>query len=216
MNPSYVLLVALLVAAAAAIYGTYLYMLDKAKDFHTEDVAAAIKALLDLEPGQSKTAHVAIPHGTTLKICSDKECRCGAPTCIVVTGPTTATVIRTTAEVIIQPSNYVLPAGTYIIKARAEPPDLEKTTICRVSYQFVADVQNVLSNTCGQAVQNVMDQLKNLPVARFLEDNLDVSLQDILMNLGINNPCDRIEDVPKAIYQYACIRKKIYIEVIPT
>jgi hypothetical protein len=85
-----------------------------------------------------------------------------------------------------------------------------------VSYQLVADVQNVLSNTCGQAVQNVMDQLKNLPVARFLEDNLDISLQDILMNLGINNPCDRIEDVPKAIYQYACIRKKIFIEVIPT
>jgi len=221
MNPSYVLLVALLVAATAAIYGTYLYMLDKAKDFHTEDVAAAIKALLDLEPGQSKTAHVAIPHSTTLKICPDKECRCGAPTCIAVTGPTTATVIGTTAEIIIQPSKtpqteYVLPAGTYIIKARAEPPDLEKTTICRVSYQLVADVQNVLSNTCGQAVQNVIDQLKNLPVARFLEDNLNISLQDILTNLGINNPCDRIEDVPKAIYQYACIRKKIFIEVTPT
>jgi len=216
MNPSYVLLVALLVAATAAIYGTYLYMLDKAKDFHTEDVAAAVKALLDLEPGQSKTAHVAIPHGTTLKICPDKECRCGAPTCIAVTGPTTATVIGTTAEVIIQPSEtpqteYVLPAGTYIIKARAEPPDLEKITMCRVAYQAVVDAQKLISEGCSAIVDEVINQLSNIASA-----SPDIS--SLLQNLREQGYalCEKGEDVPKFIYGYFCIKKKIYLEVTPT
>ncbi len=216
MNLSYVLLVALLVAATAAIYGTYLYMLDKAKDFHTEDVAAAVKALLDLEPGQSKTAHVAIPHGTTLKICPDKECRCGAPTCIAVTGPTTATVIGTTAEVIIQPSKtpqteYVLPAGTYIIKARAEPPDLEKITMCRVAYQAVVDAQKLISEGCSAVVDEIINQLSNIASA-------SPEISSLLQNLGEQGYalCEKGEDVPKFIYGYFCIKKKIYLEVTPT
>ena len=210
MNPSYVLLVALLVAAAAAIYGTYLYMLDKAKDFHTEDVAAAVKALLDLEPGQSKTAHVAIPHGTTLKICPDKECRCGAPTCIAVTGPTTATVIGTTAEVIIQPSNTpqtVLPAGTYIIKAHAEPPDLEKITMCRVAYQAVVDAQKLISKGCNAVVDEIINQLSNIASASPEISNLREQGYAL---------CEKGEDVPKFIYGYFCTKKKIYLEVTPT
>jgi hypothetical protein len=216
MNPSYVLLVALLVAATAAIYGTYLYMLDKAKDFHTEDVAAAVKALLDLEPGQSKTAHVAIPHGTTLKICPDKECRCGAPTCIAVTGPTTATVIGTTAEVIIQPSKtpqteYVLPAGTYIIKARAEPPGLEKITMCRVAYQAVVDAQKLISEGCSAVVDEIINQLSNIASA-------SPEISSLLQNLREQGYalCEKGEDVPKFIYGYFCIKKKIYLEVTPT
>jgi len=216
MNPSYVLLVALLVAATAAIYGTYLYMLDKAKDFHTEDVAAAVKALLDLEPGQSKTAHVAIPHGTTLKICPDKECHCGAPTCIVVTGPTTATVIGTTAEVIIQPgktpqTEYVLPAGTYIIKARAEPPDLEKITMCRVAYQAVVDAQKLISKGCNAAVDEIINQLSNIASASPDTFSLLQNLREQGYAL-----CEKGEDVPKFIYGYFCIKKKIYLEVTPT
>jgi hypothetical protein len=216
MNPSYVLLVALLVATTAAIYGTYLYMLDRAKDFHTEDVAAAVKALLDIEPGQSKTAHVAIPHGTTLKICPDDECRCGAPTCIAVTGPTTATVIGTTAEVIIQPSktpqtDYVLPAGTYIIKARAEPPDLEKITMCRVAYQAVVDAQKLISKGCNAAVDEIINRIKNIVSA-----SPDIS--SLLQNLREQGYalCEKEEDVPKFIYGYFCIKKKIYLEVTPT
>ncbi len=221
MNLSYVLLVALLVAATAAIYGTYLYMLDKAKDFHTEDVAAAVKALLDLEPGQSKTAHVAIPHGTTLKICPDKECRCGAPTCIAVTGPTTATVIGTTAEVIIQPSKtpqteYVLPAGTYIIKARAEPPDLEKITMCRVAYQAVIDAQKLISKGCNAAVDEIINRIKNIVSASpEISSWLDSRLLQNLREQGYAQ-CERGEDVPKFIYGYFCIKKKIYLEVTPT
>jgi hypothetical protein len=219
MNPSYVLLVALLVAATAAIYGTYLYMLDKAKDFHTEDVAAAIKALLDLEPGQSKTAHVAIPHGTTLKICPDKECRCGAPTCIAVTGPTTATVIGTTAEVIIQPSKTpqtVLPAGTYIIKARAEPPDLEKITMCRVAYQAVVDAQKLITKGCNAAVDETINRIKNIASASpGISSWLDTSLLQNLREQGYAL-CEKGEDVPKFIYGYFCIKKKIYLEVTPT
>jgi hypothetical protein len=216
MNPSYVLLVALLVAATAAIYGTYLHMLDKAKDFHTEDVAAAVKALLDLEPGQSKTAHVAIPHGTTLKICPDKECRCGAPTCIVATGPTTATVIGTTAEVIIQPSKtpqteYVLPAGTYIIKARAEPPDLEKITMCRVAYQAVVDAQNLISKGCNAVVDQIINQLSNIASG-------SPEISSLLQNLREQGyaQCEKGEDAPKFIYGYFCVKKKIYLEVTPT
>jgi hypothetical protein len=216
MNPSYVLLVALLVAATAAIYGTYLYMLDKAKDFHTEDVAAAVKALLDLEPGQSKTAHVAIPHGTTLKICPDKECHCGAPTCIAVTGPTTATVIGTTAEVIIQPSKtlqteYVLPAGTYIIKTRAEPPDLEKITMCRVAYQAVVDAQKLITKGCNAAVDEIINRIKNIVSA-------SPEISSLLQNLREQGyaQCEKGEDVPKFIYSYFCIKKKIYLEVTPT
>jgi hypothetical protein len=216
MNPSYVLLVALLVAATAAIYGTYLYMLDKAKDFHTEDVAAAVKALLDLEPGQSKTAHVAIPHGTTLKICPDKECHCGAPTCIAVTGPTTATVIGTTAEVIIQPSKtlqteYVLPAGTYIIKARAEPPDLENITMCRVAYQAVVDAQKLITKGCNAAVDEIINRIKNIVSA-------SPEISSLLQNLREQGyaQCEKGEDVPKFIYSYFCIKKKIYLEVTPT
>jgi hypothetical protein len=216
MNPSYVLLVALLVAATAAIYGTYLYMLDKAKDFHTEDVATAVKALLDLEPGQSKTAHVAIPHGTTLKICPDKECRCGAPTCIAVTGPTTATVIGTTAEVIIQPSKYVLPAGTYIIKARAEPPDLEKITMCRVAYQAVIDAQKLISKGCNAVVDEIINRIKNIVSASpGISSWLDTSLLQNLREQGYAL-CEKGEDVPKFIYGYFCIKKKIYLEVTPT
>ncbi len=221
MNLSYVLLVALLVAATAAIYGTYLYMLDKAKDFHTEDVAAAVKALLDLEPGQSKTAHVAIPHGTTLKICPDKECRCGAPTCIAVTGPTTATVIGTTAEVIIQPSKtpqteYVLPAGTYIIKARAEPPDLEKITMCRVAYQAVVDAQKLITKGCNAVVDETINRIKNIASASpGISSWLDSSLLQNLREQGYAL-CEKGEDVPKFIYGYFCIKKKIYLEVTPT
>jgi hypothetical protein len=221
MNPSYVLLVALLVAATAAIYGTYLYMLDKAKDFHTEDVAAAVKALLDLEPGQSKTAHVAIPHGTTLKICPDKECRCGAPTCIAVTGPTTATVIGTTAEVIIQPSKtpqteYVLPTGTYIIKARAEPPDLEKIIMCRVAYQAVVDAQKLITKGCNAAVDEIINRIKNIASAsQDISSWLDSSLLQNLREQGYAL-CEKGEDVPKFIYGYFCIKKKIYLEVTPT
>jgi hypothetical protein len=214
MNPSYVLLVALLVAATAAIYGTYLYMLDKAKDFHTEDVAAAVKALLDLEPGQSKTAHVAIPHGTTLKICPDKECHCGAPTCIAVTGPTTATVIGTTAEVIIQPSK--IPAGTYIIKARAEPPDLEKITMCRVAYQAVVDAQKLITKGCNAAVDEIINRIKNIASASpEISSWLDSSLLQNLREQGYAL-CEKGEDVPKFIYGYFCIKKKIYLEVMPT
>jgi len=196
MNPSYVLLAALLVAATAAIYGTYLYMLDKAKDFHTEDVAAAVKALLDLEPGQSKTAHVAIPHGTTLKICPDKECHCGAPTCIAVTGPTTASVIGTTAEVIIQPgktpqTEYVLPAGTYIIKAHAEPPDLEKITICRVAYQAVVDAQKLISKGCNAAVNEIINRIENIAsTSPEISSWLDSSL---LQNLNRSARCVKKE-----------------------
>jgi hypothetical protein len=216
MNPSYVLLVALLVAATAAIYGTYLYMLDKAKDFHTEDVAAAVKALLDLEPGQSKTAHVAIPHGTTLKICPDKECHCGAPTCIAVTGPTTATVIGTTAEVITPQTEYVLPAGTYIIKARAEPPDLEKITMCRVAYQAVVDAQKLISKGCNAAVDEIINQLSNIASASpEISSWLDSSLLQNLREQGYAL-CKKGEDVPKFIYGYFCIKKKIYLEVTPT
>jgi hypothetical protein len=221
MNPSYVLLVALLVAAAAAIYGTYLYMLDKAKDFHTEDVAAAVKALLDLEPGQSKTAHVAIPHGTTLKICPDRECHCGAPTCIVVTGPTTATVIGTTAEVIIQPSKtpqteYVLPAGTYIIMARAEPPDREKITMCRVAYQAVVDAQKLISKGCSAVVDEIINRIKNLASASpDISSWLDSSLLQNLREQGYEL-CEKGEDVPKFIYGYFCVKKKIYLEVTTT
>jgi hypothetical protein len=221
MNPSYVLLVALLVAATAAIYGTYLYMLDKAKDFHTEDVAAAVKALLDLEPGQSKTAHVAIPHGTTLKICPDKECHCGAPTCIVVTGPTSATVIGTTAEVIIQPSKtpqteYVLPAGMYIIKARAEPPDLEKITMCRVAYQAVVDVQNLISNGCSAVVDEIINRIRDIASASpDISSWLDSSVLQNLREQGYVQ-CEKGEDVPKFIYGYFCIKKKLYLEVTPT
>jgi hypothetical protein len=221
MNPSYVLLVALLVAATAAIYGTYLYMLDKAKDFHREDVAAAVKALLDLEPGQSKTAHVAIPHGTTLKICSDNECRCGAPTCIVVTGPTTATVIGTTAEVIIQPgktpqTEYVLPAGTYIIKARAEPPDLENITMCRVAYQAVVDAQKLIIKGCNAVVDEIINRLSNIASASpVISSWLDSSLLQNLREQGYAQ-CEKGEDVPKFIYGYFCIKKKIYLEVTPT
>jgi len=216
MNTSYVLLVALLVAAIAAIYGTYLYMLDKAKDFHTEDVATAVKVLLDLEPGQSKTAHVAIPHGTTLKICPDKECRCGAPTCIAVIGPTTAAVIGTTAEVIIQPGNtpptdYVLPAGTYIIKARAELPDLEKITMCRVAYQAVVDAKKLISEGCNAAVDEIINRIKNITSA-----SPDIS--SLLQNLREQGYalCEKGEDVPKFIYGYFCVKKKIYLEVTPT
>jgi hypothetical protein len=221
MNPSYVLLVALLVAATAAIYGTYLYMLDKAKDIHTEDVAAAVKVLLDLEPGQSKTVHVAIPHGTTLKICPDKECRCGAPTCIAVTGPTTATVIGTTAEVIIQPSKtpqteYVLPAGTYIIKARAEPPDLEKITMCRVAYQAVVDVQKLISKSCSAVVDEIINRLSNIASASPDTSSwLDPSLLQSLRVQGYAL-CEKGEDVPKFIYGYFCIKKKIFLEITPT
>jgi hypothetical protein len=221
MNPSYVLLVALLVAAAAAIYGTYLYMLDKAKDFHTEDVAAAVKALLDLEPGQSKTAHVAIPHDTTLKICPDKECRCGAPTCIAVTSPTTAAVIGTTAEVIIQPgktpqTEYVLPAGTYIIKAHAELPDLEKITICRVAYQAVVDAQKLISNGCNAAVDEIINRLSNITSAfPDISSWLDPSLLENLKEQGYAL-CEKEGDVPKFIYGYFCVKKKIYLEVTPT
>jgi len=218
MNPSYVLLAALLVAATAAIYGTYLYMLDKAKDFHTEDVAAAVKALLDLEPGQSKTAHVAIPHGTTLKICPDKECHCGAPTCIAVTGPTTATVIGTTAEVIIQPSKtpqteYVLPAGTYIIKAHAEPPDLEKITICRVAYQAVVDAQKLISKGCNAAVNEIINRIENIAST---SPEISSWLDSSLLQKQVSALCEKGEDVPKFIYGYFCIKKKIYLEVTPT
>ena len=222
MNPSYVLLVALLVAATAAIYGTYLYMLDKAKDFHTEDVAAAaVKALLDLEPGQSKTAHVAIPHDTTLKICPDKECHCGAPTCIVAAGPTTATVIGTTAEVIIQPGDtpqteYVLPAGTYIIKARAELPDLEKITICRVAYQAVVDAQKLITKGCNAAVDEIINRLSNITSAfPDISSWLDPSLLENLREQGYAL-CEKGGDVPKFIYGYFCVKKKIYLEVTPT
>jgi hypothetical protein len=221
MNPSYVLLVALLVAATAAVYGTYLYMLDKAKDFHTEDVAAAVKVLLDLEPGQSKTAHVAIPHGTTLKTCPDKECRCGAPICIAVIGPTTATVIGTTAEVIIQPGNiptteYVLPAGTYIIKARAELPDLEKITMCRVAYQAVVDAQKLISKGCRAVVDEIINRLSNIASASpDISSWLDPSLLQNLREQGYAL-CEKGEDVPKFIYGYFCIKKKIYLEVTPT
>jgi hypothetical protein len=222
MNPSYVLLVALLVAATAAIYGTYLYMLDKAKDFHTEDVAAAAaKALLDLEPGQSKTAHVAIPHDTTLKICPDKECHCGAPTCIAVTGPTTATVIGTTAEVIIQPGNttqteYVLPAGTYIIKAHAELPDLEKITICRVAYQAVVDAQKLISAGCHAVVDEIIKRLSNITSAfPDISSWLDPSLLENLKQQAYAL-CEKGEDIPKFIYGYFCVKKKIYLEVTPT
>jgi len=222
MNPSYVLLVALLVAATAAIYGTYLYMLDKAKDFHTEDVAAAaVKALLDLEPGQSKTAHVAIPHDTTLKICPDKECHCGAPTCIVAAGPTTATVIGTTAEVIIQPGDtpqteYVLPAGTYIIKARAELPDLEKITICRVAYQAVVDAQKLISGGCRAVVDEIINRLSNITSAfPDISSWLDPSLLENLREQGYAL-CEKGGDVPKFIYGYFCVKKKIYLEVTPT
>ena len=216
MNPSYVLLAALLIAATAAIYGTYLYMLDKAKDFHTEDVAAAVKALLDLEPGQSKTAHVAIPHGTTLKICPDKECHCGAPTCIAATGPTTATVIGTTAEVIIQPGNtpqteYVLPAGTYVIKARAEPPDLEKITMCRVAYQAVVDTQKLIPEGCNAVVNEIINRIENIA-------STSPEISSLLQNLKEQAYalCEKGEDVPKFIYGYFCIKKKIYLEVTPT
>jgi hypothetical protein len=221
MNPSYVLLVALLVAATAAIYGTYLYMLDKAKDIHTEDVAAAVKVLLDLEPGQSKTVHVAIPHGTTLKICPDKECRCGAPTCIAVTGPTTATVIGTTAEVIIQPSKtpqteYVLPAGTYIIKACAEPPDLEKITMCRVAYQAVVDVQKLISKSCSALVDEIINQIMDIASASPDTSSwLDPSLLQSLRVQGYAL-CEKGEDVPRFIYGYFCIKKKIFLEITPT
>ncbi len=221
MNPSYVLLVALLVAATAAIYGTYLYMLDKAKDFHTEDVATAVKVLLDLEPGQSKTAHVAIPHGTTLKICPDKECRCGAPICIAVIGPTTAAVIGTTAEVIIQPGNippteYVLPAGTYIIKARAEPPDLEKITMCRVAYQAVVDVQKLISKSCSAVVDEIINQIRNIASASADTSSwLDPSMLQSLRVQGYAL-CEKGEDVPKFIYGYFCIKKKIFLEITPT
>ncbi len=217
MNPSYVFLVALLVAATAAIYGTYLYMLDKAKDFHTEDIAAAIKTLLDIEPGQTKTAHVAIPHGTTIKICPDKECRCGAPTCIVITGPTTTATIPTTAKVILPTqTGYVIPAGTYIIKARAEPPDLDKITTCRIAYQAVADIRNLLTNACQQTVHDVITQitseLEQNQVIQLLLENFDIS--QIISSLG--NPCDNLEKVPDAIYRYFCVTKKIYLEIYTT
>jgi len=222
MNPSYVLLVALLVAATAAIYGTYLYMLDKAKDFHTEDVAAAaVKAMLDLEPGQSKTAHVAIPHDTTLKICPDNECHCGAPTCIAVTSPTTAAVIGTTAEVIIQPGNtpqteYVLPAGTYVIKARAELPDLEKITICRVAYQAVVDAQKLIIKGCNAVVDEIINRLRDIASeSPEISSWLDPSLLEYLRELGYAL-CEKGGDVPKFIYGYFCVKKKIYLEVTPT
>ncbi len=221
MNPSYVLLVALLVAATAAIYGTYLYMLDKAKDIHTEDVAAAVKVLLDLEPGQSKTVHVAIPYGTTLKICPDKECRCGAPTCIAVIGPTTAAVIGTTAEVIIQPSKtpqteYVLPAGAYIIKARAEPPDLERITMCRVAYQAVVDVQKLISKSCSAVVDEIINQIRDIASASPDTSSwLDPSMLQSLRVQGYAL-CEKGEDVPKFIYGYFCIKKKIFLEITPT
>jgi hypothetical protein len=172
--------------------------------------------LLDLEPGQSKTAHVAIPHGTTLKICPDKECRCGAPTCIAITGPTTATVIGTTAEVIIQPSKYVLPAGTYIIKARAESPDLEKITMCRVAYQAVVDAQKLITKSCNAAVDEIINQLSNIASASpEISSWLDSSLLQNLREQGYAL-CEKGEDVPKFIYGYFCIKKKIYLEVTPT
>jgi len=206
MNLSYVLLTALLIAATAAIYGTYLYMLDKSKDFHTEDVALTIEALLNLEPGQAKTAHVAIPHGTQVKICPDKECRCGAPTCILVTGPTQSAKTGTTAEVRILPTNQetlTLPAGTYIIKAHAEPPSLERLTACRIFYQAITDINTLATNTCEEIIKNI-ESATGLPI------------QDVLSILGVDSPCQDVEKTIHSLYRYLCVKKIVYLEVTPT
>jgi len=217
MNLSYVFLVALLISTTAVIYGTYLYMLDKSKDFHTEDVAIAIKTLLDLEPGQSKIAHIAIPEGTTLKICPDKECRCGAPTCILVIGPTHTAMIGTTAEVMLVPhqSPQTLYAGTYTIKAYAAPPDLEKITICRTAYQIIADTQKLISKGCTTAVDDIISELETLVQT---STGTSAWLSELIQPLREKayELCSQTEDVSKFIYSYLCVSKKIYLEITTT
>jgi hypothetical protein len=139
-----------------------------------------------------------------------------SPHCIAVTGPTTATVIGTTAEVIIQPgktpqTEYVLPAGTYVIKARAEPPDLEKITMCRVAYQAVVDAQKLISKGCNAAVDEIINRINNIA-------STPPEISSLLQNLReqASALCEKGEDVPKFIYGYFCIKKKIYLEVTPT
>jgi hypothetical protein len=214
MNPSYVLLVALLIATTAAIYGTYIYMLNMAENFHTEDIATAIKTLLNLEPGQTATAYVAMPYGTTLRVCTGAECGCGAPTCIIIAGPTTSAVVGTTAEVVVVPNQAEFPAGNYIIKASAAPPDLERLTICRVAYQAVVDAEKLVSSNCMGAVDEVVNEIDNLAstsAPSWLTSNLLQTLQSQGYEL-----CKQGENSIEYIYKYLCFEKKIYLEIIPT
>ena len=213
MNPSYVLLVALLIATTAAIYGTYIYMLNMAENFHTEDIATAIKTLLNLEPGQTATAYVAMPYGTTLRVCTGAECGCGAPTCIIIAGPTTSAVVGTTAEVVVVPNQTEFPAGNYIIKASAAPPDLERLTICRVAYQAVVDAENLFSGKCNEGVDYVINEINNVAstsAPSWLTSNLLQTLQSQGYKL-----CDQGKNAIEYIYRYLCFEKKIYLEITP-
>ncbi|MFZ8809746.1 MAG: hypothetical protein ACO2PN_16790, partial [Pyrobaculum sp.] len=102
-------------------------------------------------------------------------------------------------------------AGTYIIKAHAEPPDLEKITMCRVAYQAVVDAQKLISEGCSAVVDEIINQLSNIVSA-------SPEISSLLQNLREQGYalCEKGEDVPKFIYGYFCIKKKIYLEVTPT
>jgi hypothetical protein len=88
--------------------------------------------------------------------------------------------------------------------------------MCRVAYQAVVDAQKLISKGCNTAVNEIINQLSNIASASpEISSWLDSSLLQNLREQGYAL-CEKGEDVPKFIYGYFCIKKKIYLEVTPT
>jgi len=89
MIAHYVLWVSLAIAAIAAVYGAYNYMLSMAVNFHADELENAFQLLAQTPIGESRQVVIAVPQGVTIAIYSRGQSgwhdQCGnAPACLVV------------------------------------------------------------------------------------------------------------------------------------
>lgn len=198
----YMMLVALLVATSAALFSTYLYMLDNIKDMFAGDLDIALKALLSVEPGQTAETYVAVPKDTKIVFCPGEPSLCSptppqcqeAPGCIRIISPVRTTDIPTQA--IIKTPQHQIPTGTYVIKAHAEIPDKNLITACRIIYQAIQEAtQKPEDKTC-----NEIKQIINLIP------------QEVLPQIDVSKICDATLE----FYRIACVKKVIYIDITPS
>lgn len=201
MNLSYILLTALLIATAVYIYSMYNFTLAQIKDTFSDELDKVFQSLLNLQPGQSKEAEVAIPQGTQIQFCPGGRCsgeKICPQNCIFISTPTSSRVIYVHEDVEIPPA--ILPTGTYVIRARYTTLDVEKLALCKVLMYLTADVETS-KDQLVQKIQEAANQLTG-------NDEVTKYLASLLNDLK-----SKLDTLEISTLTQICSHKKIVIQI---
>lgn len=205
MNIHYVIWVALAVVAIAAVYSLYNYLLHTAINYFVSSTEEALRNLASIQPGEERSAVIAIPWGVKIEACSYNPitgiCTCqgdsgpvkekDARGCLKIVTQDRVTYIGTPYPIELQ-GQTELYVGTYQIRAYTQPPHQACTTMA----QFLGRIDLAQELVGSQEICNTIKQATNA-----LSTLKSLGLQNDLINAleELNNQCNKLGQVQTTV-----------------